>query len=370
MKKLLFILTILCVSCLTIGLVACGNGNGDGGNSGDANTVVIEGITYTLDNETDTYSITSSNIESSIITIPEEVEGKKVVAIGAEAFRGSKLLKEITLPSTVKEIGYAAFRGTTKLQKINLENVEVIGNDAFRESFSTNNTNIKMSNLKSLGTYAFSSSTKLREVDMTGATLSSIPESCFESCSLLYKVKLSQSIKTIWKRAFAGDSCIVEINLQYVEYLKANCFENCKNITSITLTNVKDIRNEAFMTCSKLTTVTIGNNVERIYQRAFFETAVNYFEIGNGAELTWGYYSLGGVTGATKDGTLRNYIPLWALGDEDAQAQFDPTNPSHWATMMVLNYNTGYFICTQKWATDRGYENGQKFAWDFFLNQA
>ena len=370
MKKLLFILTILCVSCLTIGLVACGNGNGDGGNSGDANTVVIEGITYTLDNETDTYSITSSNIESSIITIPEEVEGKKVVAIGAEAFRGSKLLKEITLPSTVKEIGYAAFRGTTKLQKINLENVEVIGNDAFRESFSTNNTNIKMSNLKSLGTYAFSSSTKLREVDMTGATLSSIPESCFESCSLLYKVKLSQSIKTIWQRAFAGDSCIVEINLQYVEYLKANCFENCKNITSITLTNVKDIRNEAFMTCSKLTTVTIGNNVERIYQRAFFETAVSSFSIGNGSQLTWGYYSLGGTTGATKDGTLHNYIPLWALGDETAQAQFDPANPSHWATMMKHHYNTGYFICTQKWVTDRGYTNGQQFAWDFFLNQA
>ena len=366
MKKfLLLLLTIICLSSFAMTFTACSFGGGTAEQGEIKESVVIEGITYTYDKDADGYVITSAEIENTMITIPEKVEGKNVVAIGKEAFRSNKLLKELTLPSTVKTIGDSAFKSATKLQKINLENVEVIGAEAFRESFATINTNIKMSSVKSIGSYAFNSAVKLREVDMTGAPLSDIPEGCFESCTLLYKVKLSSSTKTIWKRAFAGDGCIVEINLEYVEYLKANCFENCKNLTSLTLTNVKDIRNEAFFTCNKLTTIVLGNKVERIYQRAFFETAVNYFEIGNGAELTWGYYSLGGVTGATKDGTLRNYIPLGALGE----AQFDPTNPSQWATMMKHHYNTGYFICTQKWATDRGYENGQKFAWDFFMNQ-
>ena len=369
-KSLLLILTLLCIVCFSVALTACGET--DDGDKGQPvkQTVVVEGITYSFDNDTDSYITTSAQLEKSNVTIPEKVEGKPVSAIGDETFRANKTLKKITLPDSVKEIGYAAFRSCTNLEQINLEKVEVIGGDAFREAFNSVNIELKMSSVRKIGSSAFASCPKLRVADMTGATLNAITESCFDTCALLYTVKLPETVKTIWKRAFAGNSCLVNINLENVEYFKANCFEGCKNLTSLTLTNAKDIRNEAFITCSKLSTIIIGNNLERVYQRAFFETALGYFEIGNGDEMAWGYYSLGGTSGATKDGTLRNYFPLWALGDEAAQALFDPANPTHWATIMTLNYNTGYFICTAEWVAERGYENGQKFAWDFFMNEA
>ena len=362
MKKiLLFVLIVLCISCFATGLVACGSGNGEGEGGGELKeSVVVEGITYTYDKDADGYVVTSAELESSIITIPSQVEGKDVVAIGAEAFRSDKLLKEITLPSTVKEIGYAAFRATTKLQKINLENVEVIASDAFRESFSTNNTNIKMSSLKTLETMAFYSCAKLREVDMTGAPLNAIPESCFESCALLYKVILSSSTKTIWKRAFAGDSCIVQINLDYVEYLKDNCFENCKNLTSLYMPNIIDIRHEAFYECNKITTVTLGNKVERIYVRAFFQLPISSFVIGNAMDFEYYYFESANVT---SNGAFNHSLPTTVI------KEIDKTNPADWAVLITGHYNKGYFICTQKWMDDNGYKAGDRPAHSLIFNQ-
>ena len=292
---------------------------GKGPNGNGESLVVKDGISYSLDFKTNTYKVTAVETESSVVTILGTIDGKLVTTIGEGAFSGNQTLQQVIFPDSIKEI----------------ENE------------------------------AFSSCANLYEVDMSKASLTKIPEGCFENCSSLYEVKLPKTIKSICERAFAGNENLAEIDLANVQEFRASCFENCKAITEITLTNAMDIRNRAFEGCTNLVKVVVGNKVERIYQNAFSSLPITYFEIGNGMELTWGYYANG-----TSKGTLKSQLPLNVFGDETEQETFDPNNPSSWATIMTHNYNQDNFICSQKWVDERGYTNGQTFVYDFFITEA
>ena len=65
------------------------------------------------------YEITSDGVEITgyngrpiALTIPDEIEGKKVVSIKERAFKGCKTLKQIVLPDGITTMGECAFQGT------------------------------------------------------------------------------------------------------------------------------------------------------------------------------------------------------------------------------------------------------------------
>ena len=374
-KLLLLILSVLCLALFACAFTACagfgGSGAGDGddgdGTTGDGTTVVKDGITYTL-NDDETYTVSSVNLESFSVTIEETINDKEVVAIGSEAFRNEVNLKKVVLPSTVVEIGSSAFKDCKKLESINLENVRIIGAEAFKGAISDNSIShtinypkVTLSNVASLGVMAFNNCAKLREVDMTGASITEIPESCFNGCVLVYTVKLPQSVKTIWKSAFASNSCLVNVNLNYVEYFKASCFENCKNLTSLTLTNCIDIRDKAFYECNKIRTVTLGNKVERIYLRAFLSLPLETFTVGNATDFEYYHFESSNVL---NKGAFHKTMPTSVVKEIDIE------NPAYWAKLVVGHYNVGYFICTQKWMDDNGVKDGDTTVNGYYMSQA
>jgi len=57
--------------------------------------------------------------DSDILEIPEIIDGITVIGIAPEAFMWRQNLKEIHIPSTVKEIGNYAFRMCTALRELN-----------------------------------------------------------------------------------------------------------------------------------------------------------------------------------------------------------------------------------------------------------
>ena len=68
--------------------------------------------------------------KSGYVTIPGEIEGCTVCAIGEGAFKYSNVI-DVVLPDSVTDIRAEAFKGCRNLRRINLEHVENIGSSAF-----------------------------------------------------------------------------------------------------------------------------------------------------------------------------------------------------------------------------------------------
>ena len=62
--------------------------------------------------------ITGYTGQDTIITIPNQIEGKKVVGIADKAFAGCSTLENVTLPDTLLSIGVRAFEGCNRLKSI------------------------------------------------------------------------------------------------------------------------------------------------------------------------------------------------------------------------------------------------------------
>lgn len=106
------------------------------------------GTTLVSSDKKAVYKVTGSNTveykksasNKTKVTIPSTViyQGKKyqVTSIGAKAFRNSKKLKTVVIPSTVKRIGKQAFANCKKLKSITIKtnklNAKTIGNKAFK----------------------------------------------------------------------------------------------------------------------------------------------------------------------------------------------------------------------------------------------
>lgn len=79
-------------------------------------------------NEDDTLTLTDWIGEEESASIPDEVEGLRVVSIGSSAFKGKKILRSVTVPSGVTAIESGAFSGCSALEEVNLpDSLEHIG---------------------------------------------------------------------------------------------------------------------------------------------------------------------------------------------------------------------------------------------------
>lgn len=88
------------------------------------------------ENPDGTLTITSYTGSESELTIPSEIDGKKVTAIGELIFDfyngGNQTVKKLTIPGSIKTIGEAAFAGAYGLEEVIIEDgVETIGGAAF-----------------------------------------------------------------------------------------------------------------------------------------------------------------------------------------------------------------------------------------------
>ena len=72
------------------------------------------------------------------VTIPREIEGMPVVALGNGCFAGQETLEEIILPDTLREVGSFAFAGCRALRVLNLpDSVEVLGSHMIQDTAIT-----------------------------------------------------------------------------------------------------------------------------------------------------------------------------------------------------------------------------------------
>lgn len=230
----------------------------------------------------------------TIVDIPNEIGGEKVLHIGDSAFKYTNVLS-VTIPEGVTDIGASAFSyctsliyvsipGTmtvlydyafspcTNLTSINLpENLKVIGVAAFAYCSSLPIVVIPKS-VVYMGRSAFYNCTALKNAILSDQ-LAQIEPSSFENCSSLKSIILPDSVTYIGNGAFEGCTALENVILSdHLTRIDSVSFKICWSLKSIVLPDsVTYVGTGAFSGCYALENVVLSNQLTRIEPTSFFD---------------------------------------------------------------------------------------------------
>ena len=173
-------------------------------------------------------TITKWNEDKESLTIPKELDGYKVTAIGEEAFKEKKNLRSVVIPEGVVSIEDRAFSGCEALKKVTLpESLREIGKSAF-------------------------SHCALEAVSLPDG-VESIGESCFSWCESLSAINFPSSLSVIPEHSFENCS-LTEVNIpSTVSGIEKSAFSMCGKLTKVVLPGTKvEIEGNPFVLCHDL----------------------------------------------------------------------------------------------------------------------
>lgn len=115
------------------------------------------------------YRLTKGS-DTETVVVPERIEGKPVMGIGPEAFKGLTKIRKVSIPSTIRQIDHNAFAYCTGLEELNLsEGLETVGNYAFLMCSSLKEL-VLPDSVASVGIWGFAYCKGLRTVSVPGRT--------------------------------------------------------------------------------------------------------------------------------------------------------------------------------------------------------
>ncbi len=207
-----------------------------------------------------TISITQYMGTDTDVTIPAEINGKKVVQLGTWAFLNCTSIKSITIPDTVTKIGTGAFARCTGLTSIEIPDSVT---DLRASSFDgcTNLKEIIVSeenaNYKSVDGVLFNK-------DMTAVAV--YPQ----GKEGVYSIP--DGITSINYNAFLGCEKLTGVIIpDSVTKICDSAFERCVGLTSIALPDsLTEIGNYSFYECNSIASLTIPASVTEIGVCPFF----------------------------------------------------------------------------------------------------
>lgn len=227
------------------------------------------------------------------ITIPETISGKKIFAIGYEAFMYSPVqrvkingnirkiagsafsyssVSSVILPDGLEKLGIEAFRSCANLREINFpDSLEEIDRHAFYECASLK-LNLSLKNVK-IDSYSFYK-TNLTSIDLENCVISSF---LFSDIDSLKSVYLKDCTWYDARYAFEYDTMLSDVQLictdslpEDEDFIPYAMFRNCTSLTKFIIPDsVAQIWEEAFKDCVSLTAVYIPASVNRIADNAF-----------------------------------------------------------------------------------------------------
>ncbi|MGN0701858.1 MAG: leucine-rich repeat protein [Lentihominibacter sp.] len=229
-----------------------------------------------------TGTITKYNSDAAEVTIPAEINGAAVKAIGNNAFYDCNAITSVIIPQGVTSIGNNAFRDCDNLADVSIPNsITSIGYMAF---YSCDIATVEIPQyVETIGNEAFGCCSNLVSITVDDANNSYSSENGVlynkdKTVLVQYPIaKASQSftipntVKIIGYGAFYKSSKLKSIWLpNSLESIADRAFGVCDSLTGITIPNgVTTIGDEAFTSCSKLLTVAIPDSVTSIGDSAF-----------------------------------------------------------------------------------------------------
>ncbi len=184
--------------------------------------------------------------DESKTIIPNEIDGKKVVGIGPEAFQKCVGITELIISEGIKYIEKNAFSSCSNLARV---------------QFPTT--------LKKIGTWAFSS-TKIETVDLPNG-ISKLEDGVFSCCSSLRSVVFPDNLTEIGGSVFSFCKMLRSVALpSSVRIIGYGAFSGCTSLSQVKLNEgLKEIGGNAFKNCKGLTSMVIPSSVEKFGSKIF-----------------------------------------------------------------------------------------------------
>ena len=304
-------------------------------------------------NEDGTLTLTGYSGSESSLTIPAQLDGKAVTAIGGGCFAGKLCLKKVHIPEGVTSIGDFAFEACSALEKVYMpDSLKTIGEGAF--SGCANLTLADMQDgitsigrgaflfcgslvqlelpeaLETLGDFAFADCASLASVRFRGDFLTRLPDRVFYGCAALSSVRLPRGLTQIGKRAFSD--CGGLQNLYFGEPLTElgeYAFENCSKLRGVDL-SAGCIPAGLFSGCYELNWFRVAEGTDTIKAFAFSSSGISDLSIPASVTLIepGAFYSMNGTV--MLDGENANYMlidgSLYSADGKTLLAYF-PSNP-------------------------------------------
>jgi hypothetical protein len=285
--------------------------------------------TYTVND--DNATITGYNGNAGIVSVPSNLDGHPVTAIGDSAFANNKKVVRVIVPEGVTSIGIYAFSGCVTLENLTLPDSLTSMGELMIENTAISSITIPknvsncggydyngpLANCKPLTSVVFAEGmTSIPAYICASRNYTSyvssvtIPSSAtrighyaFYNCSRLVMDTIPEGISTIGERSFYGCASIDRMTLPAtVSAIGASAFASCTGMESVTiLSNSKvgfsvEIGSSAFSDCTSLLAISLSGNVNTLGNYAFSGcTALESFSLPEGV-TSIGDYAFSGCT--------------------------------------------------------------------------
>lgn len=213
-----------------------------------------------------------SSYNQDEIVIPESVQYQgrtfQVVGISHDAFNGSKLVKKLTIPKSIKTIGENAFSSCSGLSELNIDNqIEKVQADLSKLPLTT----VKFTGAGTTTPNWLKNNRNIKNVVFDCSNVEAVADSAFYNCTSLTTIELPHSVKQIGTASFEGCKSIVEFRMpQELDSIKPCAFKNCQSLKELAFEgNLKVIGSEAFLGCTGITTLNITTGIDSIANSAF-----------------------------------------------------------------------------------------------------
>lgn len=233
------------------------------------------------------------------VTIPSEIEGKKVTGVSAHSFERLETLEQLSIEQGIEHIGENAFSGCSNLTSVSLpDSIKYIGKDAFSNTPIIDNaepiggviyidrhlikaiaplSHFTVNGIVSIAEEAFIDHTELKEVTFTNE-LRYISPRAFYNCGIT-SIKPSFGVMGIGSCAFAECKDLVDAYFpESVELIEEGVFYN----TPLYDNSISDLYVGRHLIKSKNNKrVTLKNDTLSIAEGAFAESIVERVDLKN-----------------------------------------------------------------------------------------
>ncbi|NPD90973.1 leucine-rich repeat domain-containing protein [Xylanibacter muris] len=283
----------------------------------DATTATVNGITYDLDNDTKTATVTGCLGNMKEIDIPASIEANgntyTVTAIMERAFYANRAITEIHIPASIKTVGNDAFRNLANLKSLYIENLEAWCAIEFYNGNANPLYNVFPTSTSKWGKVYINGTETTEIVVPEGVTKIGRAFYGFKS---LTSITLPSTLKELGDQAMANCVSLTTVIIPEGVESTGSSFWGCENLTEISVPgSIKSLGRSMFYGCKNLKSVNLAEGIERIGMMAFSGcTALETITLPStikSVELM-GFYACTGL----KEIKSLNTIPPTCLSDD------------------------------------------------------
>lgn len=193
---------------------------------------------------------------------PESVE-----RVMCRAFYGCEELMSVSMSGSLEAVEDEAFRMCTSLSSPDLDGVQFIGFEAFRDCHAIVSIVIPDS-VGFMGDGAFYICTSAKDVTV-GSGLSEIPSRAFGYCNSLVSVDLGGHVNSLGPYSFVMCQALEGIDLHGVRTIGDNAFNECRALSSLEMDSVESVGSRALYNCRSLAEVWFPASLRQLDDAAF-----------------------------------------------------------------------------------------------------